>query len=471
MVFSSLVFIYLFLPVHLLFYYLTPSKYKNYVLLLFSLIFYAWAGPVFLLVLLGEAFVGYFFALKISKTKKKLLFIAGITILIATLVFFKYLYFLSTIVNSMLNLTELPQIIVPTITLPIGISFYTFQLISYLADVYRGQVEANPSFSKVLLYTSLFHQCIAGPIVRYKTVSDEIDNRHSDWNDVYEGIMRFSIGLAKKAVLANSVAAIVDKICNNGMESLTSQSVGALWVMAICYSLQIYLDFSAYSDMAIGMGRMIGFHYLENFNYPYISSSVNEFWRRWHISLSTFFRDYIYIPLGGNRVGKGRHIFNLIVVWALTGLWHGASMNFIFWGLYYFVFLVFEKYILKNKEIKVIGNIFTLLVVIVGWVIFKFDNSTELIYVLRTMFGFSGKQLWNINASTILLSNLFLIIVSVIACTPLFSIIYKKILSSEKKVSQCLTAFIEIILPPVFLILATLALVGNSYNPFIYFRF
>lgn len=473
MVFSSLIFIFLFLPVQLLAYYIVPKKWKNAILLIFSLLFYAWAGPVYLLILTGEAAISWYFALRIEKSdgSQKKWLVAAVTILIAVLIVFKYLAFAANTINVLLGIVGLPSVLVPAIALPIGISFYTFQLISYLADVYKREVSANKHYAQLLLYCSLFHQCIAGPIVRYETVNSEIEHREVSLDEFYAGIWRFSIGLAKKAVLANSVAKLVDDICGDGISTLASQSVGALWLMALCYTLQIYLDFSAYSDMALGMGQMVGFHYLENFNYPYISTSVKEFWRRWHMSLSSFFRDYVYIPLGGSRVGKVRYIFNLFVVWALTGLWHGASMNFVLWGLYYFVWLIIEKFVFKDKQIKGLGNIYTLFVVVIGWVIFKFDNISELTLVLKAMFGLGTGEVWNLAATTMIKSNMFLLIVCAIACTPLFKIGMERLKNSEKKQSVVAVSVIEVVLPPLLVVLSTLALVGNSYNPFLYFRF
>lgn len=474
MVFSSLFFVFLFLPLQLLVYYLVPKRQKNTVLLIFSLIFYAWSGPVYLLILVGEAFVSYFLANKIQKSfydAARFYFALECIILLAVLVFFKYLGLLAQTVNAILGLVGTASIPVPEITLPIGISFYTFQLISYVADVYDGRVKANRYFWKILLYASLFHQCIAGPIVRYETVCEEIDHREIDIDDVFYGILRFSTGLAKKAVLANSVAAVVDSLCGNGVETLKTQTVGGFWMIALFYTLQIYLDFSAYSDMAIGMGCMVGFHYLENFKYPYIAASVQDFWRRWHISLSTFFRDYVYIPLGGSRVNVPKHIFNLFVVWALTGLWHGASANFVLWGLYYFVFLVIEKYVFNNKKIKGIGNIYTIIVVMIGWVIFKFDSFEELKIALAGMFGFAGGGLWNLQCSSLLKNNIFLLIFSILACTPVFKLGYRRLCDSNSYAGEIACNIFEVAVPVIMIILSTLALVGNSYNPFLYFRF
>lgn len=470
MVFSSMIFIYAFLPLQMLLYHLVPEKYKNAVLLIFSLIFYSWSGPVYLLILVFEAFVSYLAAVLIDDIPEwsGKIFTALCTVLLCVLVFFKYLNLLSEAVNGILGIIPpLSSVRVPrwNIVLPIGISFYTFQLLSYVADVYRKRVKSNKHFWKVLLYASLFHQCIAGPIVRYETVCNEIDHREVSLDDLFEGIRRFCIGLFKKAVLANGVAAVADSAYGLGLETLKGQTVSGLWILAVFYTLQIYLDFSAYSDMAIGMGRMVGFHYLENFNYPYIANSVQEFWRRWHISLSSFFRDYVYIPLGGSRVKPLRHILNLMIVWCLTGLWHGAAVNFILWGFYYFLLLVAEKYILRGKRVPVAGHVYTIFFVIMGWVIFRFDKADELFAALSGMFGLSGNPLWSLQDRSLLVGNCFLFAAAVIACTPLMGIIFAK--AEEKGIGKVL----NVLVPAACLVLSTLALIGNSYNPFLYFRF
>lgn len=473
MVFSSLIFVYLFFPLQMGLYYLVPKKYKNIILLLFSLIFYAWAGPVFLLLLTGEAFVSWFLAKKIQddRVHAKRYFIIECILLLSLLGFFKYLAMLNDAVNAVLGLCSASPVEFIKVTLPVGISFYTFQLLSYVADVYKEKVEANRYFWKILLYAGLFHQCIAGPIVRYETVCREIDERSVSFDDIYKGLFRFCIGLSKKAVLANSCAKVADTIYAGGAAGIEGQTMTGLWLGAVFYTLQIYLDFSAYSDMAIGMGRMSGFHYLENFNYPYICRSVKDFWRRWHISLSTFFRDYVYIPLGGSRVKAARHILNLFIVWALTGLWHGASLNFIIWGLYYFVFLLFEKYILRDRQLKFLGHIYALPIVIVGWVIFKFDSFDEMLAALRGMAGLSNSAFCNLQTQTLLLSNIYLLVAAVLASTPLVRIVYLKMSAAENKIILFVKNTLELLVPPVLLAISTIALVGNSYNPFLYFRF
>ncbi|MCF0260434.1 MAG: MBOAT family protein, partial [Erysipelotrichaceae bacterium] len=360
---------------------------------------------------------------------------------------------------------------IPQIVLPIGISFYTFQLLSYIIDVYWKKVPAQPKYWKLLLYSSLFHQCIAGPIVRYETVAHEIDNRKVTVSDVYDGIRRFSIGLAKKAILANGCAALCDSLLVPG--SLSGQPVLAYWTGMFAYMLQIYLDFSAYSDMAIGMGRMVGFHYLENFNYPYMADSVQDFWRRWHISLSAFFRDYVYIPLGGNRGGVWIYVRNMIVVWFLTGMWHGASWNYILWGLYYLLFLLLEKFVIRQRIPSGWNRLYTLSVVFFGWTIFKFESLSDLGTVLAGMFGFGASSFGSAGLWTMVLSNLILLTVSVIACTN-FSVLLRRFSANLAVRNESFfwahTAF-ETILPVFLLLISAAALIGDAYNPFLYFQF
>ena len=349
MVFSSLIFLFVFLVLNLTIYLFIDNKYKNQVLLIFSLIFYAWGGPKYLILLAGETFASWFFALMIEQSRdkwqRKMFMLGECLVLLGLLGYFKYAVFFAENFHALFGVPKE----IPNIVLPIGISFYTFQLLSYVVDVYRREIKAQPKYWKLLLYSSLFHQCIAGPIVRYETVADEIDNRKVTQTDIYLGIRRFSIGLAKKSILANSCAEIADALILPGSEALAAQSTLGLWLGVFAYMLQIYLDFSAYSDMAIGMGRMVGFHYLENFNYPYIAKSVQDFWRRWHISLSTFFRDYVYIPLGGSRCSTAKYVRNMAAVWFLTGMWHGASWNYIFWGIYYLAFLLLERFVIKDR--------------------------------------------------------------------------------------------------------------------------
>lgn len=471
MVFSSLLFVFLFLALNLMIYFFVDEKYKNWVLLIFSLIFYSWGGPKYVILLVGETAASWFFALQIEKNqeKRRLFMIGECVVMLGLLGFFKYTGFF---LGNLKAITGFPSK-VPEIVLPIGISFYTFQLLSYVIDVYKGEVKAQPKYWKLLLYSSLFHQCIAGPIVRYETVAEEIDKRKVTKGDVYAGIRRFSVGLAKKAVLANSCASVADTLLPEGIEALTSQSTVGLWLGMLFYMLQIYLDFSAYSDMAIGMGRMVGFHYLENFNYPYIAKSVQDFWRRWHISLSSFFRDYVYIPLGGSRCETWKYVRNMAVVWFLTGMWHGASWNYIFWGIYYLLFLLLERFVIKDRIPRGLNHVYALLVVYFGWVIFRFENMGELSAVLLGMFGIGSSGFLGLEASTLFLNNLFFLVFACIAVTPLGKRLRRILFEVGKDSEGVFLVFnvIEMLTPVVLLLLSVLSLIGASYNPFLYFQF
>lgn len=476
MVFSSLFFVYFFLALNLLVYSRVRSiKSKNIVMLIFSLVFYSWGGPQYLLLLVSMTFVSYITALCINayRTHKKAFLAIECIVLLGLLGVFKYVGFLFGTIKAW---TGFPEII-PEIALPIGISFYTFQLISYVVDVYRGEVRPQKKFWLLLLYASLFHQCIAGPIVRYKDVEHDITNRIVIPNEVDKGIKRFCVGLAKKAILANGCAVVADTfLITTDAAALAKIPALGIWLGVFAFALQIYLDFSAYSDMAIGMGLMIGFHYKENFNYPYIANSVTDFWRRWHISLSTFFRDYVYIPLGGSRCGMGKTIFNLFVVWFLTGMWHGASWNYILWGLYFFVFLVLEKtFLLKKLESipAVVSHLYALVVIYFGWVLFKFEDFTALGTAFRGMFGLNGNSFTDLQVGLTFRNNIFFLIFAVLAVTPIFMLIRKAIVRwyKQREAIPYLVYGYEIVAPVAMLILSTMALVGNSYNPFLYFQF
>ena len=476
MVFSSLFFLYLFLPLNLVVYYFAKTtKARNIVMLIFSLIFYAWGEPLYVLLLLFMAVSDWLISLYIEKQvphsiKAKLGLFAMAIVNLGLLGFFKYGTFILENVGYILgkNLGTL------SIVLPIGISFYTFQLISYVVDVYRGDVPAQKNFAMLLLYVSLFHQCIAGPIVRYRDVCTELTKRRATAQDIAEGIWRFCFGLAKKAILANACGNIADSLLVSG-DKLSNSSVLALWIGVLAYSLQIYLDFSAYSDMAIGMGRMIGIHYLENFDYPYVSRSVTEFWRRWHISLGSFFRDYVYIPLGGNRKGKLRTYLNLFIVWFLTGLWHGASWNFVLWGLYFFVFIFLEKLFLNRvlSKDRIVSHIYLIIIVFFGWILFKFENMNDMLTVLRGMFGANGNAFTDFETTTLVSSNIFIIIFCAAVSTPIVRKIGSLIRYThmDKKMVSALYTVGRIAIPLILLLLSTAALVGDSYNPFLYFQF
>ena len=476
MVFSSLFFLYLFLPLNLVFYYFAKTvKARNIVMLIFSLIFYAWGEPIYVLLLLFMALCDWLISLFIGKQtphggKAKLGLAMMAVVNIGLLGFFKY----GAFVLENIGLITGRDFGTLDIILPIGISFYTFQLVSYVVDVYRGDVPAQKNFTTLLLYVSLFHQCIAGPIVRYKDICAELIERRATMQDIADGIWRFCFGLAKKAILANAMGNIAGKLLLDGDAINTSTTLG-LWIGVLAYSLQIYLDFSAYSDMAIGMGRMIGIHYRENFDYPYISRSVTEFWRRWHISLGSFFRDYVYIPLGGNRKGKLRTYLNLFIVWFLTGLWHGASWNFVLWGLYFFVFIFFEKLFLSKLLSKdhIVSHLYLVIIVYFGWILFRFESTSEIIAVFRGMFGLNGNAFTNFETNTIVSSNVFILLFCIIVSTP----IVRKIGSMarytymDKKTVSVIYTIGRIVIPIILLLLSTAALVGNSFNPFLYFQF
>lgn len=475
MVFSSLFFLYLFLPLNLIVYRLVPGiKAKNIVMLVFSLIFYAWGEPVYVFLLVLMTLADYYLALLIEKSEQrgkraKLFLSLACMVNLGLLGIFKYgTFFLS----NLKLLTGFPANI-PTFMLPIGISFYTFQLISYVVDVYRRDISAQKSFYLLLLYVSMFHQCIAGPIVRYKDVYPELLERRATFSDISEGVTRFSFGLAKKAVLANACGGVADKLLLT--DNLKSAPVLSLWVGIFAFSLQIYLDFSAYSDMAIGMGRMIGIHYRENFNYPYISRSVSEFWRRWHISLGSLFRDYVYIPLGGNRKGKARTVFNLLVVWALTGLWHGASWNFVLWGLYFFIFICLEKLFLDRfiSRFKYLRHLYLCTVVFFGWILFKFTDISDVFTVIKGMFALNGNAFVNFEGGAVIKSNIFILIFCAAVSTPIVRKIDRimRFTLIDKKPVKIVYAIGRIAMPVLLFGLSTAALIGDSYNPFLYFKF
>ena len=482
MVFSSLLFIYIFLPINLLCYaVISDIKKKNICLLIFSLLFYAWTSPKYLLVMMAMALINYLGAIGVEhyrdRGKSGYVLAADVAASLCILAFFKYAGFICEISKM---ITGVPEVI-PQIVLPVGISFYTFQLISYVVDVYRGEVEADRQDWKVLLYASMFHQCIAGPIVRYKDIAGDLKERKTGIDDMNEGISRFCTGLAKKTLLANTCASIVDSILPETLSQIESATVLGSWFGMLMYALEIYLDFSAYSDMAIGLGKMTGFHYKENFNYPYTAGSITDFWRRWHISLGAFFRDYLYIPLGGNRKGMARQIINMFIVWSLTGLWHGASFNFMLWGLYFFVFLVIEKlFLLKcfdnmNRRVSaVIRRIYTSLVVFFGWVLFRYSDFKMIGACIKTMFGGNGNSFTNVETNTIIINNIFFLIVAVVAATPLCSAAATKLKSVAAGKDIGFTYIynaLNVVIPVILLFLSTIALIGNSYNPFIYFRF
>ncbi len=461
MVFSSAVFLFGFLPILMLAYFIVPAKAKNYVLLVFSMIFYAFGGPKYLLVLLFVVLVDYIGAGMIEKKRdsaKKILTVV-IAVNLITLIFYKYtMFFLENL--SVLFQTDLEFF---EIIMPIGISFYTFQSMSYVIDVYRGEVAAQKNYLLLLLYVSLFPQLVAGPIVRYQTIEHEIHNRKSSINDVCYGIERFILGFAKKIIIANQLGMLADIVFDGGTEYTP-----VAWLGAIAYMFQIYFDFSAYSDMAIGLGRIFGFHFLENFNFPYVSKSIKEFWSRWHISLSTWFRDYVYIPIGGNRCSAKRHFCNMAVVWALTGFWHGADWSFLFWGLYYFVFLAIEKFIIKDRLDSipsVIKHIGTLLIVLIGWVMFRADDMGSFADMVGTMFSFNFDKIGLAEAKIYIETYFVYFIGAIIFSTP----IYYKI--CDRFDDSRIFAVIKYVGLLMLMAVSIMFLAHSSYNPFIYFNF
>ena len=472
MVFSNLFFIYLFLPLNLILYYAVPNKtWKNVVLLLFSLFFYSWGEPVWVFLLMLTAFLDYtwakcieYFNLTGQQRRKKMALIASLVFDLGMLGVFKYSGFVVENINLLTGLS-LP---VPQIALPIGISFYTFQTISYVLDVYRGQVAAQKRYYKYLMYLSSYHQLVAGPIVRYSDVAAEIENRTVSAQDFSEGITRFCLGLTKKVVVAN----VAGSLAGNYLDAdLASLSVAGAWFGVLLYTLQIYYDFSAYSDMAIGLGRMFGFHYHQNFNYPYIAKSVTEFWRRWHISLSSFFRDYVYIPLGG----KYRHqIFNICVVWFLTGLWHGASWNFILWGVFYGALLIVEKLgLLKvlEKIPSVFSHLYLLFLTLIGWTIFYTTDLGKLGGYFGVMFGLSGNAFSDPQLSITFMNNLFWLIAAVLFCMPITQLVKRWAQTQRSEGVRAGISIVNAIMNVMLLFVCTAMLVGDSYNPFLYFRF
>lgn len=465
MVFSSLIFLFLYLPVTLLIYYLIPRRFKNVFLFLISLVFYGWGEPMFVFLMLASIFVNYIHAYLIythkdNKSFSKKLVISSVIINLALLGFFKYAGFIGETLNIVLPFLNIPVISIP---LPIGISFYTFQTMSCVIDVYRGDAPAKKNFITFGTYVVLFPQLIAGPIVRYMDVADQLDNRRENMDQFVDGVKLFMVGMGKKILIANQMGLLWDTLRATGEQN----GIIGSWIGIIAYSFQIYFDFSGYSDMAIGLGRMLGFEFLKNFDYPYISKTITEFWRRWHISLSTWFKEYVYIPLGGNRKGVPRQILNLLIVWGCTGLWHGASVNFILWGLYFGVLLIIEKFVLMrflNKLPAFIQHIYALFLICIGWVIFYFEDLGQLWSYLCSLFD-PSQGLIASDAFHIIMSYLPLLIVAALASTPLAFNIYQKLKDWRyvwiPEAGLCLGG----------LLICTASLVSQSYNPFIYFRF
>lgn len=472
MVFSSFVFLLAFLPIVLLLYYLCPARLRNLVLLVFSLVFYAWGEPVYVLIMLFSIVFDYangrlieHFKNKNCPGKAKAALIVDLCGNLAILGFFKYTDFVIGSINSITG----AGLSLLHIALPIGISFYTFQTMSYTIDVYRGEVAAQKNILTFATYVTLFPQLIAGPIVQYKTIAEQMEHRKENTSDFSEGIHRFMIGLGKKVLIANNIGALWDAIAVLPVDGLTA---GTAWLGALAYTFQIYFDFSGYSDMAIGLGKMFGFHFLENFNYPYISKSITEFWRRWHISLSSWFKEYVYIPLGGNRCKIAKQIRNILVVWMLTGIWHGANWNYVLWGCYYGALLLIEKLVLKkvlNRLPGIIQRIYTMFFVVIGWIIFKCEDMAYGISYLKAMFGGFGQGLWN-NETIYLLGNYaVLFVLAILGSTMLPKKAAGVVLGGRKRTWA--ENVIYIAFYAVIFFVSVAYLVDATYNPFLYFRF
>lgn len=468
MLFSSIVFLFTFLPAVMILYYLLPVRFRNVILLLASLVFYAWGEPVYLFLMLLSILFNYFSGLDIARNlqdkraaKRSLVF--NLIINLAVLGFFKYEGFVLDTLNGILPV----HISYHALPLPIGISFYTFQILSYIIDVYRGNVKVQTNLPNFALYVTMFPQLIAGPIVQYADVDEQLASREVSWTKFGEGSMYFIRGLAKKVLLANTSGMIFTEVSGLAKGNI---AVVTAWLGAFAYMFQIYFDFSGYSDMAIGLGKMFGFEFNMNFNYPYVSKSITEFWRRWHISLSSWFRDYVYIPLGGNRVSKIKHIRNLLIVWFLTGLWHGAAWNFVAWGLYYGVILIIEKYFLSpvlDRLPDVVRHIYSIVLVVIGWVLFFSSSFGQAADYIRVMFGAGAHGFADRESMYLLTSNLILWLILIFGSTPLVHFRYEHMLKSKK----WNTTIINSVVYAALFIVCIAYLVTETYNPFLYFRF
>lgn len=465
MLFTSISFLYYFLPALIIIYFITPKKYKNIILLIASLLFYFYGEPKYVFLMIAEIVIAYTGAILIDKYKNQSKNILIITLFIHVflLIIFKYTDFIIQTINDISN----ANIKLLNIALPIGISFYTFQIISYVIDVYNGKVKVQKNIINLATYVSLFPQLVAGPIVRYQTVEKELGDRVHSFNNFAYGIRRFSIGLAKKVLIANALG----ELCTKAFV-LNETTVIFYWIFGISYMLQLYFDFSAYSDMAIGLGRIFGFNFPENFNYPYISKSITEFWRRWHISLGTWFKDYVYIPLGGNRDGKYKQIRNILIVWLLTGIWHGANWTFLIWGLLFGIILIIEKIFLNKFMEKLpsfIKRIYVLFIVMILFIIFNAENMSVALTNIKGLFGMNGEVFVNDYTLHYLKSYLPLLIIAFFGATPFIKTLIDKL--RKNKYANNIINILEPILIVMILVVVTSYLIDNSYNPFLYFRF
>lgn len=471
MVFSSIPFLFFFLPLCLILYYAVPFSWKNSILLIFSLVFYAWGEPVYILLMLFATAVDYSNGLLMNrygttKGRRRLFLACSILINLSVLAFFKYADFMIMTVNGLFGTAVSPL----GLGLPVGISFFTFQTMSYSIDLYRGRVEVERSYTDYLTYVSMFPQLVAGPIVRFSTVNQELHSRTISRRQAREGLFRFMQGLFKKVLLANQIGALWEEILKL---PAYQTSAATAWLGAVAFTLQLYFDFSAYSDMAIGMGGMLGFHFPENFNYPLFSVSVTDFWRRWHISLSTWFRDYVYIPLGGNRTGRIKHLRNILVVWLLTGLWHGAAWNFVLWGLYYGVLLTLEKYVWGRRLSllpAVLQHIYTVIIVVTGFVIFVFDDMGDMFNYFQAMTASAGNVWWGEECLWYLSNYKVVLFACIILSVPVYPRLREKVqmCGNKGKIAVTTAALAGYLL---LLLLTVAFLVNDTYNPFLYFRF
>lgn len=469
MVFSSVIFLFRFLPVFFILYYAAPGRMKNFILFLGSLFFYAWGEPVYVLLMLFSTVTDYFHGRMIERFrgtgKAKIFLVSSVIVNLAVLCFFKYADFLVQTVNSLLG-TQIPLL---GLGLPIGISFYTFQTMSYTIDVYRGEAKVQRNLLDFGVFVAMFPQLIAGPIVKYRDVEERLKNRRADICTVSRGMKRFCVGLAKKVLVANVTGELWTAVSGMNPGGLSAMLA---WLGIFAYAFQIYFDFSGYSDMAIGLGQMLGFRFPENFNYPYISASVTEFWRRWHISLGSWFREYVYIPLGGNRKGLPRQLVNILIVWTLTGIWHGAGWNFLLWGLWFGVFLSLEKLFFGRVLAalpRAVGILYNSFLVLMGWVLFALEKPEHILGYLRAMFGGNGLA----DSRALFLGREYMVpmLIAVVAATPLFAALAKRLETSRWGVGAALYRLGEKVIPVAFLILSVACIVDASYNPFLYFRF
>ena len=471
MVFSSTLFLFRFLPLFMILYFMVPGRMKDVILFLGSLVFYAWGEPVYICLMLFSTVSDYLHARAIDASKRKgtrqIFLISSIAINLAVLGFFKYADFLIETVNLIFRV-NIPLLNLP---LPIGISFYTFQTMSYTIDCYRKEIKAQRNLLDFAVYVTMFPQLIAGPIVRYVEVEGQLHKRKPDILQISYGCKRFIIGLAKKVLLANNLGLVWKEVSGRGFDEI---SVLMAWTGIVAYAFQIYFDFSGYSDMAIGLGACLGFKFPENFDYPYISRSITEFWRRWHITLSRWFKDYVYIPLGGNKKGLARQLRNILIVWVLTGVWHGAGWNFLIWGLWFAVWLILEKLGLRkvmNALPQMIGRTYTWLVVLISWVFFALDGVGPTWQYLKVMFGLQGVGLYNREAVFMVLESLILFIIAAFASTPIIRVFSQELRKSRNGYAVACYRVLEKLLPAILFILCIAYIVDATYNPFLYFRF